>query len=272
MTKLLDFTIKTAKKAGNLILKESKKTIKVTEKARHDLVTNVDKASEALIIKEIKKAYPDHAILAEESFSKQKSSLLNAEYIWLIDPIDGTTNFIHGTPLYSVSIAVFKTKTTSVSKNYDYLEGEIIAGIVHAPAMQETYYAAKGKGAYLNGKKIKVSSTKKLTNSLLVTGFPAKNPESSLPYFTSLLGKCQAIRRLGSAALDLCWVACGRFDGHWEFGLKPWDIAAGALIVNEAGGRVTDTNNNLLDLFGADILASNGKIHREMIKSFHMRS
>lgn len=273
--KLLDFTIKIAEKAGALILKESKKQFKINKKGKNDLVTNVDKAAEALIIKTIKHEYPDHGILAEESMSKAtKNELTNAEYIWIIDPLDGTTNFAHGLPEYTVSIAIFQKKSAKSSKNFDYLEGEIIAGVVYAPALNELFYAEKGKSAYSKkshskAEKIHISKIKKLSESLMATGFPPDHRELSLLYFNEMTERCQAIRRLGSASLDLCYTAAGIFDGFWEFGLKPWDIAAGILIVNEAGGKITDTNGKLLDLFGNDIFASNGKIHGECVKIFN---
>src|SRR3989338_5336963 len=268
---MLNFAIKLAKEAGEIILKESKKALKIDKKGLNDLVTNADTKAETYIIKKIKSSYPSHAILAEESSFKKEISDDNykkADYIWIIDPLDGTTNFAHSLPLYSVSIGLFKKTSIKSSKNFDYLEGEIIAGVVHAPALNETFSAQKNKGAFLNGKKIGVSKAKSLRDSLMVTGFPYENKKMNLPYFIIMMDHCQAIRRLGSAALDLCYTAAGRFDGYWEFGLKPWDIAAGSLILKEAGGTVTDVNGNMLDLFGADILVSNGKIHKEIIKLF----
>lgn len=267
---LLDFTINLAKKAGQIITKEAKK-ITIEEKRKNDLVTNADKASEKFLTQAILKKFPDHAILAEEADFAHKSEikkLIKSPYIWIIDPLDGTTNFAHGLPIYSISIALFKTKTREKSQNFQYLSGEIVLGVVYAPALNELFYAQKGEGAFLNGKKITVSKTQKVLSSLAVTGFPYVNKEMNLPYFATMMKHAQAIRRLGSAALDLAYVANGRFDLYWEFGLKPWDIAAGSLIVEEAGGRVTDTNGNLLDLFGADLLATNEKVHQETIKIF----
>lgn len=269
--KLIDFTIKIAEKAGKLLLKESKKAFKVREKSVNNLVTDADFASEKFITTEILKKFPDHAILAEESSfqnPQQLKKLAQAEYIWIIDPLDGTTNFAHRLPQYAVSIAVFHNKARQKSKNFQYLEGEIILGVIHSPVLKETFSAEKGKGARLNGKKIEVSKTKTVSKSLTVTGFPPTNREINLPYFLAILNRCQALRRLGSAALDLAYVAAGRFDLFWEFGLSPWDIAAGALIVEEAGGRVSDTNDNLLDLFGKDILATNGRVHPETVAIF----
>lgn len=257
--KIIDFAIKTAKKAGNLAIKAQQKTLTIIEKAKNDLVTNADKACEELIIKEIKKVFPDHAIMGEESSFTKKISIKNyskSEFIWLIDPIDGTTNYAHGLKEYAISIGLF------------HITGELILGVVYAPALNELFHATKNHGAYLNGKKIHVSKQTKIENSLLATGFPYQNRKMNLPYFSKMLDNCQAIRRLGAASLDLCYVAAGRFDGYWEFNMKPWDIAAGALIVEEAGGTVTDTNGNQIDLFGKDIFVSNSRIHAGIIKIF----
>jgi len=268
---LLKFAIKTAKKAGKYVLLEQKKGLIIEEKAKNDLVTNADKASEEIIIREIKKIYPDHAIIGEESSFIHKTdinSYANAEYIWLVDPIDGTTNYAHQLKEYAVSIGLFKLSKKEKSKNFQYLTGELIVGVVYAPGLNELFSAAKDDGAYLNGKKIHVTKINEIKNSLFATGFPYKNQGINLPYFNAMMGRCQAIRRLGAASLDLCYVAAGRFEGYWEFGLKPWDIAAGALIIEEAGGHVTDTNGNPIDLFGADIFASNNKIHHETLNLF----
>lgn len=268
---LLKFAIKTAKIAGKYVLAEQKKGLIIEEKGKNDLVTNADRASEEIIIKEIKKKYPDHAVIGEESSFIQKtnfSDYAKAEYIWLVDPIDGTTNYAHQLKEYAVSIGLFKISKKEKSKNFQYLSGELIVGIVYAPGMNELFSAAKGEGAYMNGKKIHVSKINEVKNALFATGFPYKNQGINLPYFNAMMGRCQAIRRLGAASLDLCYVAAGRFEGYWEFGLKPWDIAAGALIIEEAGGRVTDTNGNQIDLFGADIFASNTKIHKETLDIF----
>jgi len=267
--KILDHAIRTAKKAGTLVLKEQRKTLRISKKGIRDLVTNADKASEKLIIKEIKSAYPSHGIIAEESHStKDLQKIAKAPYIWIIDPIDGTTNFANGIEQYAISIGIFKTKSSKSSKNFKYLEGELVAGVVYAPALKQLFKAEKNKGAYLNSKKIKVSKTKKVIDAVYATGFPYKNKKSNLPYFNAILEKCRGVRRWGAASLDLCTVARGHFDGHWELGLKAWDIAAGALIVKEAGGHVTDINGNQLDLFGQDLFASNSKIHKETVSIF----
>jgi len=263
----LPFILKTIKKAGTLVLKESKTHFKIEEKAKNDLVTNVDKASEELITKEIKKLFPAHAILSEEDNFKNgiPKNIQNAKYTWIIDPIDGTLNFTKDLPFYAISIALFERKNSSKSKNFDYLEGEIIAGAVYIPRLDELFYAGKGKGAYLNGKRIHVSTTKTVEKSVLATGFHLKECISqNLPYFEKIVNKCRAIRRFGASAIDLVYTACGRFDGYWEFNIKAWDIAAGALIVEEAGGHVTDINGNLLDLFGQQVLVTNKLIHKEL--------
>lgn len=267
--KLLNFSIKTARKAGAIILKERKKPQEITKKGIRDLVTNADKASEEFIIKQIRKAYPNHGIIAEESASQKNLQNLNhCPYIWIIDPLDGTTNFAHGLNQYAVSIGIFKTKSAKSSKNFDYLEGELTHGVVYAPALKELFYAEKGKGAYFNNKKIKVSKTEKLIDGLFVTGFPYRDKKINLPYFEAMLERCQGIRRFGAASLDMCYVAKGNFDAHWELGLKAWDIAAATLIVKEAGGTITDTNGQQLDLFGENILAGNYKIHSKIVKIF----
>lgn len=262
---LLNFATSTAKKAGKLIKKMSAIRGEVTFKGKNDIVTAADFAAEELIIKEIQKHFPAHAILSEETNPELTEM---SEYLWIIDPLDGTMNFSHGLKQYAVSIGLFKAKKQDKSKNFAYLEGELILGVVYSPELDELFYAEKGKGAFLNNKPIKVSSATKIENSLMVTGFHTTNKNENLPYFKKMLGKCQGMRRLGSAALDLCYVAAGNFEGYWEFNLKPWDIAAGSLIVKEAGGNVTDTNGNLLDLFGQDILASNGRVHKEIIELF----
>jgi myo-inositol-1(or 4)-monophosphatase len=268
---MLNFAIKTAKKAGALLLKKSEEPLKIQKKGIRDLVTEADKASEALIIQTIRKKYPDHGIIAEESSKQTKSELeklKKAPYIWIIDPLDGTTNYTIGLKQYAVSIGVFKSTKTRSSKNFDYLEGEIVMGVVYAPALKELFYAEKGKGAYLNEKRIQVSKTPKLIDAVIATGFPYKNKTVTLPYLATLLDKCRGIRRFGAASLDMCYVAKGSFDAYWEFNLKAWDIAGGAIIVEEAGGKVTDSNGNQLDLFGKDILIGTPKVQEKITKIF----
>ncbi len=216
-----------------------------------DLVTEADTESEKAIIRTIRSRFPDHEILAEESGLSKGS----ASCTWIIDPLDGTTNFAHGVPLFSISIAFAH-------------EGEIKAGFVLNPESGELFSAVKGRGAELNGRKIRVTDTSEVSDSLLVTGFPYNFKEILEPLmtrFTNCLSASRGVRRLGSAALDLCFVACGRFDAFWEQNLKPWDTAAGFLIAEEAGARVTDFSNNRFDVERAEILATNGNIHNEML-------
>ena len=217
-----------------------------------DLVTEIDKASEKMILDFISKKYPSHGILAEEG----GETAIKSEYVWVIDPIDGTTNFAHGVPIFAVSIGVQKN-------------GVIVAGVVH-DIMQNIIYSAELKnGAYENGKKIKVNNNDNLQHALLVTGFPYDikgNPENAFGKFTAFTKAARGIRRLGSAAIDFCYLAKGVFDGFWEVHLKPWDMCAGKLIVEEAGGLVTDFEGNELSIFSKKMLASNGKIHNAMIE------
>ena len=220
--------------------------------SRINLVTNVDEEIEKFVKSQIKKRFPKDSILAEESELENADSPQR----WIIDPIDGTTNFAHGLSLFSISIGV-------------ELEGEVIAGGVIDPIHQELFFAQKGKGATLNGKKIRVSRTRKLSKSLLATGFPYdvhKHPEKSLPFFNAVIQKAQGIRRLGSAALDLCYLAMSRFDGFFEVFLHPWDTAAGCLILQEAGGVATDFQGRPYSIYQREIAASNGRIHEEMIR------
>ena len=217
-----------------------------------NLVTEIDKQSEALIIKKIKQHYPSHDILAEESGAEKSKS----EYRWVIDPLDGTTNFTHGLPIFCVSIGVEH-------------KGILVAGAIYDPSADELFTAEKGGGAYLNGKRIQVSASDKLINSLLVTGFPynvKENPGKVVEHFVNMLMVGQGVRRLGSAALDLAYVAAGRLDAFWEVFLNPWDKAAGILLVEEAGGKVSDFKNGPANIYDQNTLASNGKIHDQMIE------
>ena len=219
-----------------------------------DLVTEADLASEREIISIVRAAFPDHGILAEESGETGAPSSAR----WIIDPLDGTTNFAHGLGNFSVSIAFA-------------LEGELQVGVVYNPVSGELFEAEAGAGAFLNGRKIAVSRQDHLEDSLLATGFPYTIRETLSPLverFSLVLGAAQGVRRLGSAALDLCFVACGRFDGFWEEHLKPWDTAAGTLILREAGGIVTDFSNSPFEVRMQEILATNGRIHGEMLGLF----
>jgi myo-inositol-1(or 4)-monophosphatase len=244
--------IRAALKGGEILAKYRRKTKKIGHKGRINLVTEVDLESENTILKIIKKSFPEHQILTEESQQEKRDSL----YKWVIDPLDGTTNYAHNFPCYCVSIALEEKK-------------EIILGVVYNPVLDELFLAEKGKGAYLNRKKIFVSQTKKLSQSLLATGFPYDIRESdinNLDHFANFALHGQAVRRAGAAALDLSYLAMGRFDGFWELKLSPWDTAAGSLLVLEAGGRVTDFSGGKYSIYGKDILATNGKIHKKMME------
>lgn len=249
----LKVALAAAEAASKLIQKASKTKFRVKFKGKTNLVTEVDEASQATIVRVIRKTFKHDAILAEEG---DLSTTKAASRRWVVDPIDGTTNFAHGYPFYCVSIGLEE-------------EGELKVGVVWDPNRNEVFHAIRGKGAFLNRKRIAVSNVAKLDQALLVTGFPydLNDPvTNNVPYFTKFLHACQALRRDGSAALNLAYVASGRFDGYWELGLKPWDCAAGILLVQEAGGRVSDFKNQNPTLTQARYLSTNKKIHLEMLK------
>ncbi|MDB5099293.1 MAG: Inositol-phosphate phosphatase [Cyanobacteria bacterium RYN_339] len=214
-----------------------------------DLVTEMDVAAEKLILAAIAASYPDHAVLAEESGAHEGSS----GYKWVVDPLDGTTNYAHGLPIYCVSIGL-------------ELDGKPILGVIYAPNLGELFCAEVGGGATLNGKPIQVSQTTQVGKSVLVTGFPydVGIKSSNLAHFTKFIHKAQAVRRLGSAAIDMAWVAAGRFDGFWEPRLAPWDLCAGSVIVAEAGGIITGYDGGPFSIYGREVLATNGRVHKEM--------
>jgi myo-inositol-1(or 4)-monophosphatase len=249
--------ISAAFKGAHVLRTHLGKISQINKKGDIDLVTEADLESEKQIISAIQRAYPDHSILAEESGSNKT----NSELRWIIDPLDGTTNYAHQLPIFTISIA-FAAKD------------EILTGIVLNPISAELFSAIKGCGAQLNGRPIKVSSTEKVSQSLLVTGFPYNVKElfdMIMARYSRCLWAARGIRRLGSAALDLCYVACGRFDGFWEQGLKPWDTAAGALIATEAGACITDFANQPFMIESKHILATNGRIHKEMLTILRLK-
>ena len=216
----------------------------------NDLVTDVDKASEKIIIETIKKTFPDHYILAEES----GDHLGGGDVKWVIDPIDGTTNYAHGFPVFCVSIGVLVP------------DEKVKIGVVYDPSRDELFTAEEGKNAFLNGKPISVSKRGSVQESLIATGFEytLEGKIANMKHFRSVINHAQAVRRAGSAAIDLCYVACGRYDGFWEMGLSPWDTAAGYLIVKEAGGMVTRFDGAEFDIYGKEVIATNGPIHQEL--------
>jgi myo-inositol-1(or 4)-monophosphatase len=250
---MLEKLIEIAKVAGKFLKDNEGKISEIKEKGSFtNLVTNVDKGSEALIKKFVAENFPDHGILAEEG----GATLPDSDYKWIIDPLDGTTNYTHAYPVYCVSIGV------------EY-KGEVVAGVVYDPNFNEMFSAEKGSGSFMNEKKLSVTATNSLERSLLATGFPydiKRNPFNSVEHFNEFLMTAQAIRRLGSAALDICYVAAGRMDGFWEVNLQPWDTAAAVLITTEAGGKVTDFVGGKYDIYQKNILLSNGLIHEQMIE------
>lgn len=250
---MINDLITIAKEAGEIVREGFNKSLKVEYKTNEsDLVTDIDKASEKLISDFVKKKYPSHGILAEESGNIKNGS----GYVWVIDPLDGTVNFAHGLPIFSISIGLQKY-------------GKTIAGVVYDVPNDVIYSAESGSGAYANDEKINVSNNSNITHSILVTGFPYNikdNPYNALEKFVALTKASRGMRRLGSAAIDFCYVAKGVFDGFWEVYLNPWDICAGKFIVEEAGGLVTDFKGNRINIDSKQILASNDKIHKTMIE------
>jgi myo-inositol-1(or 4)-monophosphatase len=228
-------------------------------KGEVDLVTATDRDVEALLVEHIGGAFPDHAVVAEEGTA---ASAATGEYVWYIDPLDGTTNFAHAYPHFAISLGLAR-------------HGDPIFGLVHDPLRGETFVAHRGAGATLDGKEIRVSQVDTLDRALLATGFPYDRREKTdfyLAFLGDFMRRAQGIRRAGSAALDLCYVACGRLDGFWELHLKPWDTSAGALIVREAGGQVTDFRGGPFDPHGSQTVASNGRIHAAMVEVLAKRS
>ena len=249
----LNIAVKAARRAGGIINRASRdvEQIKVSAKRDKDFVTEVDKAAEEAIIGVLKEAYPDHAILAEESGASGDS-----EHVWIIDPLDGTTNFIHGFPQYAVSIAQAH-------------KGVLQHAVVYDPNRNELFTASKGAGAYLNERRIRVSKRVKLNEVLVGTGFPFRyfeHVDAYLGIFRDMMHKTAGVRRPGAAALDLAWVAAGRIDGFWELGLSPWDMAAGALLITEAGGLVGDLSGEQNFLETGNIVGGNPKVFSQLLQ------
>jgi myo-inositol-1(or 4)-monophosphatase len=252
ISKRLESAIEIAKIAGEIQLSGFGKIHEIKHKGKIDIVTEIDKFSEEAIFAEIRRRFPEDDIQAEEGSARATG----AKFKWIVDPLDGTVNYSHGFPFFSVSIAVQD-------------EGELVAGVVFDPSRGEIFSAEKGKGAKLNGSPIKVSQVEKLQQALVATGFAYNVHEeeryTNIDHFSHFVKRAQAVRRPGSAAIDLAWVACGRIDGFWELYLKPWDMAAGVVLIREAGGMVTDFNGGCYAVDGTQILASNKFLHEEMM-------
>lgn len=254
MNPMVGFAVKAARRAGDIINRaaENIEQLKIQHKTKNDLVSEVDHAAEAEIIKSLQKIYPDHAFLAEES-----GRIGESDYEWIIDPLDGTTNFLHGFPVYAVSIALAYKKQLQVAVVYD-------------PCRNDLFTASRGSGAYLNEKRIRVSKRDKLIDCLIGTGFPFRansDVDSYGEMFKALALKTAGIRRPGAAALDLANVAAGRLDGFWEIGLSPWDMAAGALLIKEAGGLVGDLDGDSKYMDSGKIVAGNPKIFAQLLST-----
>jgi len=250
-----------ARAAGELLLDHQRRGFAIASKAhRIDLVTDADRASEVLVVTELQRRFPGHPILAEEEGERAGIG----DHRWIVDPLDGTTNFAHGYPFYCVSIGL-------------EVAGRLEVGVVYAPALGETFTAVRGGGARLHmadgtARQLHVSAVATLSQALLVTGFPydiAERGDAPFALFRRLLLASQAVRRDGSAALDLCYLAAGRFDGFWEVNLKPWDLAAGTLIAAEAGARFSDFTGNEFTIYGTEIIASNSRLHAPMLSAIH---
>jgi myo-inositol-1(or 4)-monophosphatase len=252
MNQFLEVAVEAAREAGSILLQDFGGPKNIVYKGEVDLVTDSDKRSEAVIVSRLRTRFPQHAIVAEEGGG---NSAAEARYSWHVDPLDGTTNFAHGYPCSAVSIALLE-------------EGEPIVGVVLNPFSNELFSAMRGEGAYLNQKRIHVSTVETLSTSLVATGFPTHKVRTStnIQYYWEFTLRTHGVRRDGSAALDLCSVASGRFEAFWEFGLRSWDTAAGMLLVREAGGAVTDLSGHPYHPGDREILASNGRVHAEMQK------
>ncbi len=259
MHPMLNTAVRAARSAGDMILRtlDRRHEIPVDSKGRHDFVTEVDRAAERSIVETLHRAYPDHAILAEEGGLCHEGERCR----WIIDPLDGTTNFLQGLPHFAVSIAL-------------EVDGHLDQAVIYDPAKNDLFTASRGSGALLNDRRIRVSGCRDLEGSVLSTGFPFKAPELLEPQFDlmrAFLRHTSGMRRWGAAALDLAYVACGRYDGYWEFFLKPWDVAAGLLLVQEAGG-ITSDFHGFNDVFGTGhVLAASPRVHRAMLREIQTR-
>ena len=250
----LETAVEIAREAGALLAHFFERRVAFETKGEFDLVTEADRASEKLVVERLHTHFPSHGIVAEEGGGHASPS----EYCWFVDPLDGTTNFAHAFPVFNVTLGLARA-------------GEIVTGVVYDPMRQEMFAAERGGGAYLNNRRIRVSSAKKISESLASTGFPSRKRHHNINihFYYQLAMASHGVRRTGSAAVDLAYVAAGRLDYFWEFGLKPWDMAAGILLVEEAGGRVTDMKGGPLSVTASDhLLADNGALHDEVLEAF----
>jgi len=250
----LETAVEIAREAGALLANYLERRVGFELKGEFDLVTEADRASERLVVERLRTHFPTHGIVAEEGGGHESSS----DYTWFVDPLDGTTNFAHSFPMFNVTLGLQRA-------------GEPVAGVVYDPIRQEMFSAERGAGAYLNNRRIKVSNVKKLGDSLASTGFPSRKRHHNvnIHFYYQLAMASHGVRRTGSAAIDLAYVACGRLDFFWEFGLKPWDMAAGTLLVQEAGGRTSDMRGVAHSITGSeDLLADNGALHDEVLEMF----
>ena len=253
---MLNIAIKAARAAGAIINRASLdiEVLKVSTKSPNDFVTEVDQAAEQAIIETLLTAYPGHGILAEESGRAHGAK--DSDYVWIIDPLDGTTNFIHGLPVYAVSIALA-------------FRGQVQQAVVYDPSRNDLFYASKGRGAYLNDKRLRVSKRSRLHEALVGTGFPFRkgdNLKRYLQMFQTIMQSCAGLRRPGAAALDLCYVAAGYYDGFFETGLSPWDVAAGSLLITEAGGLIGNFTGEPDYLFQREVVAGNPRIYAQLVQ------
>lgn len=263
MNSFLSIAIEAAREAGSILMAEYAKPVEISYKSDVDIVTQADRRSEEAVVSKLRSHFPKHTIVAEEGTGHEHlggATGKPGEYRWYVDPLDGTTNFAHKYPCFAVSIGLAQVAPDGSGTE------DLLAGVVLNPVSGEMFTAEKGEGAQLNQKRIQVSKVERLATSLVATGFPPANRKEgrNIHYYGQFTLCSHGVRRDGSAALDLCFVACGRFEGFWEFGLKPWDTAAGVMILREAGGMVTDIAGNPWRTGAPSLLATNSKVHSEM--------
>ena len=253
MPSYLETGVEIAREAGTLLSKYFERRVAFELKGEHDLVTEADRASESLVVERLRSHFPSHSIVAEEGGGHQGSS----EYCWYVDPLDGTTNFAHGFPMYNITMALEQS-------------GELIAGVIFDPEANEMFTSERGSGAYLNNRRIRVSKVDQIENTLVATGFPSRKRHQNINvhFYYQLAMITHGVRRAGSAALDLAYVASGRLDAFWEFGLNPWDMAAGILLIREAGGKCSDMKGEPTNLRGPHLLTDNGLVHQQILDLF----